>query len=120
MSESTITLKVTNTGSCSGSDVVQCYIAPPTSTDSHLEPLSVDIGRPVKELRGFEKVFLEPGASAEVQIELDKFAGAFWDETLGSWVVAKGDYKVLVGRSSKDIVLEGVWTVNKTRTWNGL
>lgn len=51
---------------------------------------------------------------------LDRFAGAFWDEFKDEWAVKEGLYEVLVGRSSKDILLRGIWDVKETRRWTGL
>ena len=111
------TVVVTNTGDRPGSEVVQCYVA-------HLDPV---VARPPQELRGFAKVHLEPGESAEVVIELDHRAFAYWDPAdpgyadrnrrvpvaagggqLGhrvepGWYADPGDYEVRLGASSADI-----------------
>jgi beta-glucosidase len=92
--------------------VIQLYIAANEQTSS--------IQRAKKELKGFTKVFLQPGETRRVKIDLDKFAVAFWDELLNRWVNEKGKYEVLIGRSSQDIVLKGFYNVLKTTTWSGL
>jgi len=117
VSDDSVKLTVTNTGERSGSETVQIYIAPPEAART---PLAIEIDRPVKELRGFAKVHLDPGSSTTVTIKLDKFAGAFWDENDLCWVVSAGTYRLLIGKSSRDIALERQWTVKETRRWTGL
>ncbi|PVH77190.1 glycoside hydrolase family 3 protein [Cadophora sp. DSE1049] len=106
-----ILLTVTNTGHLPGSDVVQLYISP---------DCSCSIPRPVKELKGFTKVYLEVAESKQVEIQLDRFAFSFWDELLRAWVEEKGIYTLSVGRSSAEIVLEGSVKIEETRLWRGL
>ncbi|MCD8201743.1 MAG: glycoside hydrolase family 3 C-terminal domain-containing protein [Clostridia bacterium] len=91
--EKRVSVKVTNTGSVSGGEVVQLYVS---AKDSPLY-------RPEKELKGFKKVWLEPGESAEVTFELDDRSFAVWD---GGWKVLKGTYSLKVGSSSRDIRCE--------------
>ena len=69
------TLKVTNTGSYAGAEVVQLYIA--------CDPNASSIKRPVKELKGFTKVHLRPSECETVEIPFNRFMTAFWDEVLG-------------------------------------
>lgn len=117
VSDDSVKLTVTNTGERSGSETVQIYIAPPEAART---PLAIEIDRPVKELRGFAKVHLDPGSSTTVTIKLDKFAGAFWDENDLCWVVSARTYRLLIGKSSRDIAMERQWTVKETRRWTGL
>ena len=86
-------IRVRNSGEVAGAEVVQLYIAD--------EQASVD--RPVKELKGFDKVYLEPGESKVVEFTLDRSALSFFDEASHSWVAEPGDFQVLVGSSSRDI-----------------
>ncbi|RDW65085.1 hypothetical protein BP6252_10736 [Coleophoma cylindrospora] len=103
--------KVRNSGSVDGSAVAQLYISPaPTNT----------ISRPIKELKGFSKVFLLAGEEKEVFIPLDRLATSFWDEVLGCWVSEEGIYGVYIGESSVEICLQGSLHVDKTTTWSGL
>ena len=111
----TVTVPVTNSGDRAGSEVVQCYVA----------PTSPRLTRPVRELQGFAKVRLEPGGSADVVIQLDHRAFAYWDpgdpghsERLSrvpvaagqgsgprdepGWHVDPGTYELHMGRSSAD------------------
>ncbi len=90
----TVSLDVTNTGSRAGSDVVQCYVGDVESS----------VSRPVHELRAFEKVHLEPGASRTVAFALDDRAFAFWSDA--GWVVEPGAFTIRIGASSRDIRAE--------------
>ncbi|OQD96043.1 hypothetical protein PENSOL_c017G11380 [Penicillium solitum] len=111
VSPKAVSVCVTNSGSIIGATVVQVYISPsPTNT----------ISRPIKELKGFTKVFLDSCECQDVVIELDRLSTSFWDETLGCWVSEKGIYGVHVGHSSADIVLTGLLEVKETTTWTGL
>ena len=87
-----ISLEVENTGSVAGKEVVQLYIAPKTE----------GIFRPVRELRGFEKVSLMPGESKTVHFALDDRSFAIWAD---GWKIPGGEYTVEVGSSSRDIRL---------------
>lgn len=88
-----VTVPVRNTGSVAGAEVVQVYVSAPESA----------VERPVKELKGFGKIFLEPGKSGEVTVTLDKSSISYFDAGSHDWVAEKGDYRILVGASSQDI-----------------
>ncbi len=79
-------LKIKNTGSLTGSEVLQLYTSAPNSPTQ----------RPVRELHGFEKVFLQSGEEKEVEIAIDNYARSFWDESEGKWCSKMGDYGVVV------------------------
>ena len=89
----TVLVDVTNTGSRAGSEVVQVYVRDPEAS----------VPRPEKELRGFDKVHLEPGETTTVAIELDARAFAFWDPRLRTWIVEPGLFEILIGSSAADI-----------------
>lgn len=89
----TLTVRVTNTGDRAGAEVVQLYIADKESS----------LPRPVKELKGFEKVFLAPGESADVKFTIGADALKFYDPALPGWRAEKGDFEALVGAASDDI-----------------
>lgn len=89
----TVSVDVTNTGSRAGAEVVQLYIADRKSS----------LPRPNKELKGFDKVFLQPGERATVTFTVDRSALSFYDDRRGEWVAEKGDFEALVGASSADI-----------------
>ena len=100
----TVTYKIKNVGKVAGAEVSQLYVADPEST----------IYRPKKELKGFKKVFLEPGEEKTVEITLDKRAFAYYNVNISDWHVESGEFKILVGASSRDIKLEGSVTVEST------
>ena len=98
----TVSVTVANTGSVAGSDVVQVYVRDVEST----------VGRPVRELKGFTKVHVEPGASQQVTIELDQRALSYWSVPHHRWVVEPGAFTIEVGRSSRDLPLAQTVTVD--------
>ncbi|GGK78508.1 glycoside hydrolase family 3 protein [Streptomyces flaveus] len=89
----TATVRVTNSGTRAGREVVQVYLAP-TETDPE---------RPVRWLAGFAGVEAGPGESVEVGVELPRRAFEIWDETADSWAFVKGPYEVEAGRSIADL-----------------
>ena len=90
----TFTVPVTNTGNVAGAETVQLYI-------SELQP---KVERPVKELKAFRKVFLQPGETQQVSLTLDKSALSFYNDQNGQWTAEPGDFKALIGTSSKNII----------------
>ncbi len=87
----------------------------------YIKPYAPTINRPPKELKGFQKVFLEAGETREVQIEMEKkYAISFWDEGRDAWIVEKGAYGVLVGTESQGRFLEGKLEEGQTWWWTGL
>lgn len=92
-----VSFEITNVGSRAGSEVAQLYV----------QDVEASVERPPKELRGFEKIHLEPGQRAKVTLSLGKMDLSFWDERNGQWKAEKGIFKILVGSSSRDIRLEG-------------
>ena len=92
-----VSFDVTNTGPRPGADVPQIYIA-----DDH-----ATIARPMRELKGFTKIELQPGETRRVSIELDRRALAYFNATYRKWQVDPGSFTILVGRSCEDIVLRG-------------
>lgn len=91
-----VTFTIKNTGDVAGSEIAQVYVAKPESK----------IFRAPKELKGFVKIHLEPGEEKKVSVELDDRAFAFWNTATENWCVESGEYKILVGASSRDIRLE--------------
>ena len=86
---------VTNTGKRFGADVGQVYVRFPASA-----------GEPPKQLKGFRKVALEPGESSTVTLDLGSRAFSVWDTARHGWVIPKGDFKIMVGDSSRDLPLQ--------------
>lgn len=100
----TLTYKIKNTGAMAGAEISQVYVSDREST----------VFRPVKELRAFNKVYLEPGEEKEISIELSKRAFAYYNVNIMDWHVESGEFDIMVGASSRDIRLEA--TVNVTST----
>jgi beta-glucosidase len=88
---------VTNTGSLTGGEVAQVYV--------HQEQCSVD--RPLKELKGFEKVSLKPGESTMVTIELDESVFKFYHPDKLEWVLEPGMFEISIGSASNNLPLKG-------------
>ena len=101
----TVSVDVQNTGSCFGKEVVQLYVASRTT----------GVIRPEKELKGFEKVALYPGEKTTVTFTLDKRSFAYWNMDIHDWYVQSGEYGILIGKSSRDIVCEGAVEVLSDR-----
>ena len=70
--------------------------------------------RPVRELKGYEKIALEPGEAKEVTFTLDKRAFAYWNTTLHDWHVETGDFTIEVGASSRDLPVRAKVRVEST------
>ncbi|OBT52682.1 hypothetical protein VE04_07087 [Pseudogymnoascus sp. 24MN13] len=95
----TASTKVSNTGSLAGSTVVQLYISLPQD--------SVPTGTPLRVLRGFEKVALKPGERKDVKFTLTRWDVSYWDVIAQTWRIPRGEVKVSVGFSSRDLKGEG-------------
>ena len=89
----TFTVSVTNTGQRAGAETVQLYISDKKAS----------VERPVKELKGFRKVFLHPGETQSVSITVGRDALSFYDEASSSWKAEPGDFEALIGCSAADI-----------------
>jgi len=88
---------VKNTGKRVGAEVVQMYIRDVVSS----------VTRPIKELKGFQKILLKPGETKTVEIEITPESLAFWDINM-KYVVEPGDFEIMVGNSSRDSDLQKV------------
>lgn len=91
-----VTFKVTNTGKRAGAEVAELYVC----------PLKSKVVRPVKELKGYEKVYLEKGASKTVAIDLNEDAFSYYDIETEDFVPDNGSFRILVGPSSDDLSLQ--------------
>ncbi|AQW92854.1 glycoside hydrolase family 3 C-terminal domain-containing protein [Elizabethkingia anophelis] len=89
----TFTVSIKNTGKREGAEVAQLYIS----------DLKSSVPRPVKELKGFEKINLKPGDQKEVSFTIDKSALSFFDAATHQWLAEPGEFEALVGASSSDI-----------------
>ena len=94
----TVSVTVKNTGHVAGREVVQLYVRDCEST----------VIRPVKELKGFEKIELAPGESKVIVFTLERNAFAFYSDKIHDWFVESGDFEVMIGSSSRDIKLSSV------------
>ncbi|MED1116067.1 glycoside hydrolase family 3 C-terminal domain-containing protein [Bacillus paramycoides] len=99
-----VRVNVKNTGSTVGKEIVQLYIKDVEST----------MIRPEKELKGFEKVALQPGEEKTVSFTLNKRSFAYYNVELKDWHVETGEFEILVGKSSKEIVLHDSLYVQST------
>jgi beta-glucosidase len=97
-----VTVQLTNTGSVAGEEVPQLYITLPDTAPA---------GTPPRQLRGFEKVYLEPGASSTVTYSLMRRDFSYWDIVSQDWIIPEGEFGFSVGFSSRDIKLTGGLTV---------
>ncbi len=99
----TVSFTVTNTGSRAGREVAQIYV----------RDREASVLRPVRELKDFTKVALEPGESTRITLELERRDFAFFHEGAGRWVVEPGAFDIEVGASSRDIRLTGSVSVTE-------
>jgi beta-glucosidase len=99
-----VTLKVKNTGSVSGKEVVELYLAAPNGV----------IEKPAQELKGFTKTnLLKPGESQQLSFALDRHSLASFRSGISAWIADEGDYQVRIGASSKDIRLKASFALQK-------
>jgi len=100
----TVSVDVTNTGSVPGKEVVQLYVGDCESA----------VFRPMRELKGFEKVHLLPGETKTVSFTLGKRAFAYWNVQLHDWHVESGDFTIAIGKNSREMVLAETVYVEST------
>ena len=92
----TVAFDVQNTGTRAGAEVAQVYVGDP----------SASVSRPVKELKGFSRVLLNPGETRHVVVQLDRRSLAYWDVKRHDWKVDPGKFVVYVGDSSRNLPLQ--------------
>jgi len=100
----TVEFTLANTGKREGAAVAEIYV----------QPLNPSVTRPLKELKGFAKVSLKAGERQKVSVRLDRSAFSFYDPDKNGWVAEQGDYKILVGDSSRDPALQGNYQLPET------
>jgi beta-glucosidase len=103
----TVTATITNTGTREGADVAQLYVGDPAST-----------GEPPKQLKGFQRVDLQPGASQQVSFPVTLHDLSSWSNSANTWVATTGTYGVFVGDTSSNPQLTGSLNVTTTATGN--
>ncbi len=91
-----LTVTVKNTGNIAGKEIIQLYV----------HDIKSSVIRPEKELKGFEKIDLQPGEEKAVTFVLDKRAFAYYNTDINDWHVETGEFEILIGKSSKEIVLK--------------
>lgn len=101
-----VLVKVENTGNVAGAEVIQLYI---NDKESSVE-------RPYRELKGFKKVYLNPGESKEVSIKLNNRSFAYWDEALHAWKIEPGEFTIIAGNSSMKI--DSVLDIKVNSEWS--
>jgi beta-glucosidase len=101
----TVSLKVKNTGDVKGKEIVQLYVSDKEST----------LQRPVKELKEFAKVELEPGQEKEISFKLDGRDFSYFDSRRNMWIAESGEFVIKAGSSSADIHLEEIITLKSTQ-----
>ncbi|KAK1976064.1 glycosyl hydrolase family 3 N terminal domain-containing protein [Colletotrichum cereale] len=94
-----VSAQVQNTGDLAGHEVAQLYVGIPVE------------GTPARQLRGFERVYVEAGGSATVEFRLKRRDLSVWDVVAQQWRLAEGEYDVFVGASSRDLRLNGTFTI---------
>jgi len=99
-----VSVKIKNTGKVAGKEIVQLYV----------HDIESSVSRPEKELKAFEKLVLQPGQEKTVSFELDKRAFAYYNKAIKDWYVESGDFEILVGKSSREILLSSRVKVNST------
>ncbi|KAL2828580.1 glycoside hydrolase superfamily [Aspergillus pseudoustus] len=107
-----VSVKVQNTGSRDGAEVVQLYVLDLTSS----------VQRPVKELKGYRKVHLPAGSSVDVAFTLDKYALSFWSQEQEKWLAEKGTFEICIATSAdpNDEVLRQPFDLVAEYLWSGL
>ncbi|PQZ99000.1 MULTISPECIES: beta-glucosidase [unclassified Paenibacillus] len=105
--EVNVHVRVTNTGDIAGKEIVQLYVRDVEST----------VIRPVRELKGFAKVALEPGESKVVSFTLNKRSFAYYNVDMKDWHVETGEFEIQVGSSSRDIHVHTRVNVESTATF---
>ena len=101
----TVSVDVTNTGKVPGKEVVQLYVA---------DRESREVFRPVRELKGFDKIELVPGETKTVTFTLDKRAFAWWNTRIHDWYVESGEFDIQICRNASEVILQETVTVEGT------
>lgn len=96
-----VSFDLTDTGTVAGAEVAELYVG-----DSHSS-----IPRPIKELKGFSRIQLQPGETKRITLNLDRRAFSFYDVKAKGWRADPGPFKILVGSSSAQIELQGSFSI---------
>jgi beta-glucosidase len=96
-----VDFSIRNTGARAGAEIAEVYV----------QDVNPKVERPIKELKGFARVNLQPGATQLLHVDLDRSAFSFYDVSTHSWQVNPGEFRILVGSSSADIRLTAPVTI---------
>jgi beta-glucosidase len=99
-----VEFELRNTGNRAGAEVAQVYV----------QPGKAGVPRPVRELKGFKKLALQPGEKQTVTVALGKDAFAYYDDQQSAWVAEQGGYQIVVGASSRDLRLREEFKLSET------
>ncbi len=102
VSDTDVMFVVENTGNRAGAEIVQLYI----------HAMKSDIFRPYKELKGFQKVWLEPGEKVQMTLTFDDYTFRYFNTKTGKYEIEEGEYEILIGASSADIRLNDTLNVS--------
>ena len=91
-----VTFQIRNTGKTAGTEIAQLYVGRKSDT----------VFRPVRELKGFARVMLEPGESKTVHIGFDDKTFRFYDTRTNTWEIETGDYEIMIGSDAQTMLLE--------------
>jgi len=91
-----VSFTLKNTGKRAGAEIAQLYV----------QDINASVNRPIKELKGFKKVFLKPGEVEKVELKLNWKDLAFWNPKTKTWTAEDGKFKIMIGASSRNIKLE--------------
>ncbi len=107
--EKGVTFTIQNTGAVAGTEVAQLYVGKQSDT----------VFRPIRELKGFARVTLEPGEKKDVQIAFDDKTFRFFDTRTNTWEVEAGVYQIMIGKDAENMVLQGEVSMEGTVAQGG-
>ena len=96
LSEQGATFRIENTGNVTGAEVAQLYVGKKSDT----------VFRPVRELKGFKRVVIEPGEEKEVTIPFDDKTFRFYDTRTNTWEIESGEYQIMIGTDAQTMQLQ--------------
>jgi beta-glucosidase len=107
-----VSVTLQNTGTRDGAEIVQVYVA----------DLESSVQRPVKELKGYQKVYVAVGETVNVSVTLDKYALSFWSQDHEQWLAEQGSFEIVVATSAnpEDEVLRQRFELADDYLWSGM
>ncbi len=104
-----VSIEITNSGTREGKEIAQLYI----------RDMESKLHRPLKELKAFAKVHLQPGETRTVAFDLDRSALAYYDDLERNWIAEAGEFEVQIGASSQDIRATTSFVLNEASRFGG-